>query len=1049
MRRPLLRLLPRSISSRRYGTSTTRPPIIRISNGTFYRHHPNSSLASTTPNPPLFEGLNFELPSFASKKEYWSIIGPSSSGKTTLLQILGGKHLSIPPTARSYPYLESDEIEKKDHQLRNPERAIKHVGFDGEQGLGGQAPQSAYLSARYESRREDTDFSVMDYLQGNTELNPSHDIGSKKIDTASLERVIRDLRLDDLVDMPVSNLSNGQTRRARIARALLGKPEVLLLDEPFMGLDPLTVLSLSPMLRGLAEANAPRLVLSLRPQDPIPDWITHLVVLTNHCQIGFQGAKEIVLEHMKDHVKVVRKGDIKADPHMPLFSLHAIGRSLDEDGIINAGLPPNSSPSISPTAVSRDGYLLKDPRPQEIGSPIIEMEGASISYGSKPVLGNWKQDVDGELRDGLWWTVKRGERWGIFGPNGSGKTTLLSLICSDHPQTYSLPIRLFGRSRLPEPGQPGISIFDIQARIGHSSPEIHNHIPRSFTLRQVLENAWSDTFQGVPKLDATASDRIDACLTWFKRDFRPGVYSDTRHESAEQLQRLESHESLHVASPTTEAQVEAKFEARPTWADDLLFGGLPFSSQRVALFLRAIIKQPDLVILDEAFSDSSSPSNARLTPDADSDDSDLEMSELGESYKLQRRSSDPEKVWDAEGGEDDDVGEEEEYEDDSGQRRRASVSTAQSYQLYTPDEEWAVVRKFDRKLVLFVALLYMLSFLDRSNIGNAKIAGLDIDLELDSYRYEWVITAFYIAYISFEWMSILWKIIPAHIYISAIVLSWGLIASLQSIATSFAGLLVLRTLLGIGEAGFTGIPFYLSFFFKREELALRTGFFISAAPLATSFASTLACAIIALGEHGPIAPWRLLFLMEGFPSVLVAVVAWSIIPDSPSTAPYLTVREKRVARLRLRKSKSKKESKNGLNVKEMLSTITDPKTYLTAAMFFLTNLAFASLPVFLPTIIHEMGHSPKIAQALSAPPYLLAFLAVLLTAHLSDKHRARSPFIIFHALLSALGYALICISGLCGWNNWIRYAGVYPAAVGFFSVVTIVITWSINNQEGE
>ncbi|RAL61201.1 hypothetical protein DID88_010280 [Monilinia fructigena] len=112
----------------------------------------------------------------------------------------------------------------------------------------------------------------------------------------------------------------------------------------------------------------------------------------------------------------------------------------------------------------------------------------------------------------------------------------------------------------------------------------------------------------------------------------------------------------------------------------------------------------------------------------------------------------------------------------------------------------------------------MLSFLDRSNIGNAKIAGLERDLHLDSNKYEWVVTAFYIAYICFEWMSILWKIIPAHIYITVIVLSWGIIASLQSIATSFTGLVVLRTLLGIGEAGFTGIPFYLSFFFKRKNL---------------------------------------------------------------------------------------------------------------------------------------------------------------------------------------------------------------------------------------
>lgn len=111
--------------------------------------------------------------------------------------------------------------------------------------------------------------------------------------------------------------------------------------------------------------------------------------------------------------------------------------------------------------------------------------------------------------------------------------------------------------------------------------------------------------------------------------------------------------------------------------------------------------------------DSSSLSNARLTPDGDSDDSDLEMSELGESYKMQRRNNDPEKVFDAEDGEED---EDEDYEDSGRRRRRrASMSTVQSYQLYTPDEEKAVVRKFDRKLVLFVALLYMLSFLDRSS----------------------------------------------------------------------------------------------------------------------------------------------------------------------------------------------------------------------------------------------------------------------------------------------------------------------------------------------
>jgi MFS family permease len=460
--------------------------------------------------------------------------------------------------------------------------------------------------------------------------------------------------------------------------------------------------------------------------------------------------------------------------------------------------------------------------------------------------------------------------------------------------------------------------------------------------------------------------------------------------------------------------------------------------------------------------DSSSISNARLTPESDSEDSDLEMSELGESYKLQPRKKDAEKaIADDDEGLDED---EERYHD--AVRRRASVSTVQSYQLYTPDEERAVVRKFDRKLVLFVALLYMLSFLDRSSmfappttsislispdIGNAKIAGLSRDLNLDSNKYEWVITAFYIAYILFEWMSILWKLIAAHIYVTIIVLSWGVVASLQSITTSFAGLIVLRILLGIGEAGFTGIPFYLSFFFKREELALRTGLFISAAPLATSFASTLAWAIIKLGKHSPIASWRLLFLLEGFPSVLVAVIAWHTIPDSPSTAHYLTKREKKVARLRLRKQNhpESKSQKGGLKGSEMLATLIDPKSYLTAFMFFFTNMAFSSMPVFLPTIIHEMGHSVLISQALSAPPYLLSFIVVIITAYLSDRFQSRSLVICFHSLLSASGYAFIAIAGSRGWGTWFRYAGIYPACIGFFSVITIIITWTINNQESE
>jgi len=118
-------------------------------------------------------------------------------------------------------------------------------------------------------------------------------------------------------------------------------------------------------------------------------------------------------------------------------------------------------------------------------------------------------------------------------------------------------------------------------------------------------------------------------------------------------------------------------------------------------------------------------------------------------------------------------------------------------------------------------------------------------------------------------------------------------------------------------------------------------------------------------------------------------------------------------------------------------------------MFFCANVAFASLPVFLPTIIEEMGHSALTSQALSAPPYLVAFGTVILTAFLSDRYRSRSTFMIFHALLACTGYLIMTIAGALHASPAWRYIGVYPAASGFFSVVTIIITWTINNQDSD
>lgn len=287
-------------------------------------------------------------------------------------------------------------------------------------------------------------------------------------------------------------------------------------------------------------------------------------------------------------------------------------------------------------------------------------------------------------------------------------------------------------------------------------------------------------------------------------------------------------------------------------------------------------------------------------------------------------------------------------------RRQMSIGAGTNPE-YTVEEEKEVVKKLDRRLVLFLAVLYMLSFLDRSSnclffsffmlnnanteidIGNAKIAGLSDDLKLSSSQYEWLLTAFYITYIAFEWMALLYKIVPAHIYIPLCVFAWGILASCQALTRGFWDMLIIRALMGVSEAAFgPGAPFYLSFFYKREELAYRTALFISAAPLATSFASSLAWLIVKLSSSIPIAPWRSLFLIEGLPSLVAAVFAWLLIPDSPGKASFLTPRQRKVARLRLQ-SKNKIEKHNSpsaasekFNWKAVIETLCDPMSYLIA-----------------------------------------------------------------------------------------------------------------------
>lgn len=569
-------------------------PLVRIQDGTFYKQYPTEQ--DGTSNPPMYPNLNFTIPSgpvSPSKgaepvQQHWAIVGPSD--RTELLNILRGQHISIPPTARSYPYLLTDEIAAKDPRLRLVENAIQYIGFSGEGSGAIGGTRGAYLSARYESLREETDWTVEQFLRGQTELNPIE--GEEKgtvHDEPLLQQVISDLYLTKLLDMPVANLSNGQTRRARIAKALLRKPELLLLDEPFMGLDPVTVRSISNLLFQLARKSTPRLVLALRPQDAVPEWITHLVMVGNSNQIALQGLRSEIVPKMKAWKHVAMGTKMRGPASRDLLE----ARALLKSGVLDEQLLRDFSNSRSESRVK--GH---DAFPG--GEPLIEMDGVRVQYGDKVVLGDWKQKVDNKKKDGLHWTVRRGQRWAILGANGSGKTTLLALITSDHPQAYALPIKVFGQSRLPEAGKPAISIFELQSRLGHSSPEIQAFFPRQLSVRQCLESAFAETFLSKPKIFHEIDLEIDAFLRCFKPELDPHHSSVAQKEnSPPSVDASDNFPKLPGMSPNSQFLPP---DHDVEYADNIRFGQLNTAQQRIVLFLRALIHKPDIVILDEPFS---------------------------------------------------------------------------------------------------------------------------------------------------------------------------------------------------------------------------------------------------------------------------------------------------------------------------------------------------------------------------------------------------------------------------------------------------------------
>ncbi|KAL3451750.1 major facilitator superfamily domain-containing protein [Aspergillus insuetus] len=351
-----------------------------------------------------------------------------------------------------------------------------------------------------------------------------------------------------------------------------------------------------------------------------------------------------------------------------------------------------------------------------------------------------------------------------------------------------------------------------------------------------------------------------------------------------------------------------------------------------------------------------------------------------------------------------------------------------------PKAEQRLRWKIDLYIVPTVALLYLFCFIDRANIGNAKLAGLEADLGLVGYDYNKVLSVFYISYIIFEIpCNILCKWMGPGWFLPATTLGFGICSVGTAFVHNISSICGVRFLLGIFEAGMMpGIAYYLSRWYRRSELAFRISLYIVMAPLAGAFGGLLASAILTLDHFGSLETWRQIFAIEGIITIGIALIAFFTLTDRPETARWLSEEEKRLAEDRLKAERvSTTEVLEKMDLAKIRRGIVSPVTLGTAMIFLLNNITVQGLAFFAPTIVRTIypNNSTVSQQLHTVPPYILGAFFTTLLPFLSWRFDRRIVFMVISAPLVIIGYIMFLASE----DAMTRYGASFLVASGAFS----------------
>ena len=402
-----------------------------------------------------------------SEGENLTIIGPNGAGKSLLIDLMMGKIRCKSGSAR----IEHDGVELRFFDL-------KYISFRDIYRMAGN--DGGYYQQKWNATENEESPFVADLL------------GRNKLDKA--RDIITDLRMEDVVEKRLINLSSGELRKMQILRALISYPKLLIIDNPFIGLDAESRATVSALLQKIHQTDKTQIILVITNTKDMPEWITSVLPVFDMA----------VLPKMS-------RADFLSDSTLR-------GKLFPENEHIDVVLPEQE---MSDCSDYTNAVIFND---------------VNVRYYTKQILRN------------VSWNVQRNEKWALLGKNGCGKSTLLSLICGDNPQGYANDIVLFDRKR-----GTGESIWDIKSHIGYLSPDMHTYYRENITCEDVVSSGFFDQI---------------------------GLYRKPDESQRAMARRwLKTFDAEHIA--------------------DKPFLSSSFGEQRLALLVRAFVKSPSLLILDE------------------------------------------------------------------------------------------------------------------------------------------------------------------------------------------------------------------------------------------------------------------------------------------------------------------------------------------------------------------------------------------------------------------------------------------------------------------